>query len=81
MQRFAVLGATKRNSNPSEKDNPIYVGMESHLDRMDEEKNQKEKKKGDVDTGIEKEKQNKKIRNIEDGLLLVISTRIHGKSV
>ena len=81
MQQFALPGVVDGNSDPSKKDTPIYVGMESHLSRIEEEKTENQKKKGDVVEGYKKEKQNKKMRTLEDGLLLVVSTRIHGKTI
>ena len=59
----------------------MYVGMESHAHRL-EDQSGKEKKKEKNDMGEKQEKVNKKkIRKVEDGLLLVVSTKIYGKTV
>ena len=79
LQQFAIPGVVGGNSDPSKKGTPIYMGMESHLSRIEDEKTKKQKKKGDVVEGYKKEKHNKRIRKLEDGLLLVVSARIHGK--
>ena len=67
--------------NPSIKDSPVYVGIQSHISSLGSEKNDKEKKNGDKENGDKKIKENKNVRSVEDGLLLVVSARIHGKAV
>ena len=57
------------------------MGMESHTSSVDEAKNDEEKKKGDIAEGIKMGKKTKKVCGVEDGLLLVVSTWIHGKAV
>ena len=57
----------------------MYVGLESPTRRVASE-NGKEKKKKESDMGEKWEKKIKS-RRIEDGLLLVVSARIYGKTV
>ena len=69
LQRFTVAGSQKGSSIRSEKDQAIYVGISHPTDRLpksDEEKSVKTQKKE---------------RNVEDGLLLVVSASIYGKQV
>ena len=44
LQKFVVPNVGNGNSNLPAKDNPVYVGMESRTHRVDEVKNEKEKK-------------------------------------
>ena len=57
----------------------MYVGMDFHMPRLGDKKDEKEKK----DEVREKNgKENKKMsRRVEDGLLLVVPARIYGKPV
>ena len=55
--------------------------MQSHVSSLGSEKNEKEKKNGEKENGDKKIKENKNVRSVEDGLLLVVSIRIHGKAV
>ena len=79
LQRLNVPSVEEGNSNLSIQDSPVYVGMDSHMPRLGDKKNEKEKKdKLREKTG----KENKKgVRRAEDGLLLVVPTKIYGKSI
>ena len=46
LQQFPIPGVVDGNSDPSEKDKPIYVGMESHLSRIEDAKTKNQKNKG-----------------------------------
>ena len=46
LQQFAVPSVVYGNSNPSVKDKPIFVGKESQLNRIEEEKKRSKKEKG-----------------------------------
>ena len=81
LEKFSVPSAKEGITNLSSQDNPVYVGMESHTFRI-EEKNIKGKKKEENVQGLKTGKENKKVvRKFEDGLLLVVPTRIYGKEV
>ena len=76
---FSESSVAEGNTDLSVKDNPLYVGLESTMHRVECE-NGKERKKEENCLG---EKRGKKIENrrIEDGLLLVVFARIYGKTV
>ena len=78
-----VPAVAEGSINQSVQDIPLYVGITPHtLDRVVEEKDGKGKKMEKRKKGEKMGKENKKIgRKLEDGLLLVVPTRIHGKSV
>ena len=79
LQQFAVPSVVGGNSEASKKDTPIYVGMESHLSRIENEKT-KNQNKGKMLLKVIKRKNKIKISvKSEDGLVLVVSVRIHGK--
>ena len=60
----------------------MYVEMTPHALRIAEEKDEKEKKKEKSEVGEKLRKENKKVvRKVEDGLLLVVPSRIYGKSL
>ena len=63
LRKLNIPSAGKGVINLSIKDNPMYVGIDSHTLRV--EKDKKESKKA--------------IRKLEDGLLLVVPAKIHGK--
>ena len=66
------------NLNPAKKSHPLYVGITPHeANRVEEEKIDKGNKK---QGNMKKEKKNN-IRRVEDGLLLVVSARVYGKTV
>ena len=86
LQQFAVPSAEKEKTDSSNKDKPIYVGMETQACRVDDKKS-KQKKEGDgsdveEENGIKDKKKeseaagmnqlNKSIQKVEDGLLLVV---------
>ena len=57
----------------------MYVGIQTQTCRVEDSKeNEKNDKKGQVTA--EGKQQNKNMRKIEDGLLLVVPTRIYGRS-
>ena len=58
----------------------MYVGMESQVSRIVGEKEQENKEHEDVKVGKSQE-ENKNVRAVDDGLLLVVSARIHGHNV
>ena len=58
LQKLNISSARKGSTNPSVKDSPMYVGMDSHTLRIEKDKNGRENKKV--------------IRKFEDGLLLVV---------
>ena len=80
LQNFSVLSATEGIPNLSSKDSPVYVGMVSHTSRI-EEKKAKGKKKEENVQGSKTGKEKNIVRKFEDGLLLVVPTRIYGKEV
>ena len=77
LQRFSVAGDGDGSQIRSEEDQAIYVGMLNPTDRVDDKKEEKDKK-GQGTTGL---KQNKFSRTVEDGLLLVVPARINGHCV
>ena len=77
MQRFSVLGDGDGSQIRSEEDQAIYVGMLNPTDRVDDKKEEKDKK-GQGTAGL---KQNKFSRTVEDGLLLVVPAGINGHCV
>ena len=70
LQKLNIPSAAKGNTNPSVKDSPMYVGMDSHTLRVEKDRNEKEKKEKASEMGTKMGKENKKvIRKFEDGLL------------
>ena len=91
LQQFAVSGLKKGEQIQPSKGHLIFVGISTptnRIDRTDEGRTEKaagddaakRKKKGEAETGGENH-QNKALRGIEDGLLLVITARINGHPV
>ena len=77
MQKLNVPSAEEGKLNLSIQDSPVYVGMDSHTPRLGDKKNEKEKKD---EVGEKTGKENKKgVRRVENGLLLVVPTKIYGK--
>ena len=98
LHQFATPNAEKEDTNPSSKDEPIYVGVSPHSRRLEDVAKAQKKKEGDgwnteEETRFKKEQkseggvtaegnqQNKSTRAIDDGLLLVVPTKIYGKEV
>ena len=83
MQHFAFSSAADGKSIRSDKGRPIYVAMESQTPRVEDTKKKKTNKDAEDArvVNVEKAKQNKNERKIEDGLLMVVATRIYGKKV
>ena len=90
MQRFAVSRLEKGDKSGQDKGQAIYVGITNPTNRlavMDE----KSGEKAPGDNGAENHKkgvltvsgktQNKALRGIDDGILLVVTARINGHSV
>ena len=77
LQRFSVVGDGDGIQIRSEEDQAIYVGMLNPTDRVDDKKEEKDKK-GQLTARL---KQNKFSRTVEDGLLLVVLARINGHCV
>ena len=82
LQKFSVSSAEDgKYKNPASKAESIYVGMQTQTCRTeDSNKSGKEEKKGQP-TADGKKQQNKTLRGVDDGLLLVVSARIHGHNV
>ena len=51
MQKLNISSARKGSTNPSVKDSPMYVGMDSHTLRVAKDKNKKEKKEEESEMG------------------------------
>ena len=91
LQQFAVSGLQKGEQIRPSKAHSIFVGISTptnRVDRTDEDRvgkaagddAAKRNKKGETETGGENH-QNKALRGIEDGLLLVVTARINGHPV
>ena len=80
LRNFSNPSVEEGKTNQSSKDNPLYVGLEMPTHRVDSEGKEKENKKDVNGMGKNREKKTKS-RNIEDGLLMVVATRIYGKTV
>ena len=52
MQKLSIPSVEEGSINPSVKDSPMYVGMDSHTLRVEKDKNEKEKKEEDSDMGV-----------------------------
>ena len=59
----------------------MYVGIEPHTSRVERKEKEKEQKKDPICGYVKSEKENKKVRKMEDGLLMVVPARIYGKTV
>ena len=98
LHQFTTPSVEKKDTNPSPKDKPIYVGVSPHSHSLANVTKFQKKKEGDEwntteEKGYEKEQksggrvtaekcqQNKFTRTIEDGLLLVVPTKIYGKEL
>ena len=91
LQQFTVSGLKKGEQIRPSKGHPIFVGISTPTNRIDRtNENGTEKaagdnaaemnKKGEAETGGDNH-QNKALRGIEDGLLLVVTARINGHPV
>ena len=81
LHQYSVAGNGIGKSIRSEKEQAIYVGISNPTDRLAIEGSKKKAendKKGQSTAGL---KQNKIIRKVEDGLLMVVAARIYGKPV
>ena len=78
LRDFSSFSVADGNENLSKKDVPMYVGLKSHTSTVETKKLEKTEK-----TGVEEKsvKIQKNERNVEDGLLLVVSASIYGKPV
>ena len=60
----------------------MYVGMDSHMLRVEKDNNAKEKKEEKSEMEAKMRQENKNVfRKLEDGLLLVVPAKIYGKPV
>ena len=60
----------------------MYAGITPQARRLEKEKNEKEKENEEAEVGEKSGKENKTMsRKVEDGLPLVVPTRIYGKQV
>ena len=82
LQQFSVSSVgDEREQHQATKAKSMYVGMQTHTSRVeDSSKTENDDKKG-PSTADGKKQQNKTPRGIDDGLLLVVSARIHGHIV
>ena len=78
LRDFSSFSVVDGNKNLSQKDVPMYVGLKSHTSSVETKNLEKPEK-----TGVEEKsaKIQKKERQVEDGLLLVVSASIYGKPV
>ena len=83
LQQISVPSVEEKAGNLANSANPVYVGVSPHSHRTEKaEKSVKNEKKGDAGNGAATpEMVNKSKRKIADGLLLVVPTKIYGKSV
>ena len=59
----------------------MYVGIESHIGRIESKEKEKEHKKDGICGDAKSKKENKKVRKMEDRLLMVVSATIYGKTI
>ena len=64
MRKFAVPGAAEGNTNPSKKDSLVYVGVQSHVSKVEAEGDKKEKKEKESTNGVKKGKENKRLYDV-----------------
>ena len=72
LRDFSSFSVAAGKSDQSKKDSPVYMGVESHTYRVEDEEKETEK-------SVKKNKNQS--RKFEDGLLLVVPARIYGKTV
>ena len=93
LEQIAISSTEDGRPNPA-KDSPIYVGITPHpsnrLESSEEKSGKNEQEevlkndsgiKQDEKESMEKERKNSLGRRIEDGLLLVVSTKIYGHTI
>ena len=73
---FCSSSAAEGNIDQSKKDVPMYVGLNSHTSSVETKKLEKAEKTGVEEKSIKTQKNE---RNVEDGLILVVSISIYGK--
>ena len=82
MQQFSAPNAEERKEDLSSKDKPVYVGVNPHSSRSEESAEKDKPTKRGVSVGNATPAMvNKSSRTIDDGLLLVVSTKVYGKEV
>ena len=82
LQQFSAPNAEKKKKDLSSKDKPVYVGVDPHSGRLEESTEKDKPIKRGVSVGnATPEMVNKFKRTIDDGLLLVVSTKVYGKEV
>ena len=79
LRDFSSFSVAAGKSDQSRKDGPVYVGVESHTYRLEDKKAEKGNKNAGEEKSVKKHKNF--YRKIEDGLLLVVPTRIYAKEV
>ena len=79
LRNFSDFSKEAGDTDLAQKANPLYVGLESPMFRLENRK-EREKKNREKELG-EKGRKEIKIRRSEDALLLVVATRIYGKQV
>ena len=72
LRDFSSFSVAAGKSDQSRKDSPVYVGVESHTYRVQDEEKETEK-------SVKKNKNQS--RKFEDGLLMVVPARIYGKTI
>ena len=82
LQQFSVSSeGREKEKNPASKAKSIYVGIQTQPSRIEDmSKTDKKDKKGQA-TAEGSNQQNKTLRGIDDGLLLVVTARINGHPV
>ena len=64
LQKFAVPGAAEGNTNPPKKYSPIYVGVQSHVSRVEAEEDKKEKKEKESTNGVKRKNKTKRLYDV-----------------
>ena len=82
MQHFSAPNVGQKKEDQLLKNKPVYVGVNPHSNRVDVfEGKEKPTKKGVSEEGATPRMVNKFKRTIDDGLLLVVPTKVYGKEV
>ena len=82
LQQFSVSSVGDgREQHQATKAKSMYVGMQTQACRVEDLSEKEKNDKKGQSTADGKKQQNKTLRGIDDGLLLVVSARIHGHLV
>ena len=82
LQQFSAPNVEEKKEDLSSKDKPVYVGVNPHSSRSEESvEKDKPTKRGVSEGNATPEMVNKFKRTIDDGLLLVVSTKVYGREV